>query len=157
MCSNSSSFRIPIVRGRAWILNSFEVLVVSMRLVDVRLHHLVLLINYGAWTWHDNALVSFLARFTDSLECWVLVCRHTSHVSLHCIHSRLRTSDRSIRPVSHLVLCSSKLGTFGQVILLLSIDLEAIGRLEWLRLALRPAGHCGARSVSRNLSLCLIR
>ena len=100
-------------------MNSFKVLIVRVCLIDVRLHHLVLLVDNGT-RWNNNTLVAFLAGLTDSLECWVLVGCNSTQVSLHCIH-RLRSCNRSILSVSHLVLCSSELGAFTQISLLLSL------------------------------------
>ena len=156
MCSNSSWFLIPgvAVGVLSLILNSFEVLIVRVCLIDVRLHHLVLLIDNGAG-WNNYTLVAFLAGFTDSLECWVLVGCNSSQVILHCIH-RLRSCNRSILSVSHLVLRSSELRTLAQISLLLSLNREAIRCLEGLCLTLRSVGHRRTCSVSRNLSLSLV-
>ena len=127
MSTNSSRFLSTVVRDL--ILNSFELLIIRMSLVDVCLHHLVLLVDHLTGR-KRNTLIALLARLTNSLEGWVLMWSN-SHVGLQCIH-RLRTTHHRIRSVSHLVLSSSKLRTLSELILLLGLYLEAIRRLESL-------------------------
>ena len=159
---NLSFFHIWVSTNSSWflsatvldlILNSIEWFIVRVSLINVRLHHRILLLN-DSLSWESNTFIAFLTRLTNSLESRVLMLSN-SYVRLKRIH-RLRSSHHIILSVSHLLLGSSKLWTLWHLVLLLGFDLEAIWRLKILRLSLRSVRHRRACSVSRNLSLILI-
>ena len=158
---NLAFFHIWMSSYPTWLLGSgignlvltFAALfVVGMSLIDVSLHHLVLLVdNLSGWKCHT--LVAFLARFSDTLESRIL--RSYANVWLQRIH-RLRSSHY-ILSVSHCVCWLVELRSLCEMILLLLwINLEAVWVLESLWLSLRPAWHSGTCSVSWNFSLRLI-
>ena len=149
MSSNPTWF----LRSVVWnlVLSSFYTLfVVRVCLIDVSLHHLVLLIDNRS-SWKCHALVAFLSRLSNTLESRVLI--GDSNVRLQRIH-RL-WSSHNILSVSHLVLSSVKLCPFRNMRLLLFwVDLEAVWVLEGL--TWWATWHGGTCPISWNFSLRLI-
>ena len=157
---NLSLFHIWVSSNSTWlrcsvrwnlVLCSFYVrFVVRMCLIDVCLHHLVLLID-NCTSWNYHAFVTFLSRLSNTLESRVL----TGDVRLQCIHRLWSSHD--ILSVSHLILSSVKLWTFRNVSLLLFwVDLEAVRVLEALCLTWRSTRHRGTCPISWNFSRRLI-
>ena len=149
MSSNPTWF----LRSVVWnlVLSSFYTLfVVRVCLIDVSLHHLVLLID-DCSSWKCHTLVAFLSRLSNTLESRVLI--GDSNVRLQRIH-RL-WSSHNILSVSHLVLSSVKLCPFRNMRLLLFwVDLEAVWVLEGL--TWWATWHGGTCPISWNFSLRLI-
>ena len=151
MSSNPTWF----LRSVVWnlVLSSFYTLfVVRVCLIDVSLHHLVLLIDNRS-SWKCHALVAFLSRLSNTLESRVLI--GDSNVRLQRIH-RL-WSSHNILSVSHLVLRRVKLWPFRNMgLLLFLVDLEAVWVLEGLWLTWWATWHGGTCPISWNFSLRLI-
>ena len=151
MCSNSSWFLI----AASWSLTLCTVvlsrLVVWVSRVDVRLHHLVLLL-YNFSCWKSHGLIAFLARLANSLESCIFMA--WIHIRLHLVQ-RLRSKHR-ICPIRQLILRSRKLGHFCDVAWLLRINLEAVGCLELLRLAVESGRLGRTRSVPGNFARSLV-
>lgn len=148
MSSYPTRLLSPIIRNLILSINTL--FVVGMSLVDVSLHHLVLLVN-NCSGWQSNTLVTFLARFTDALKSRILSCY--ANITLERIH-RLWSSHH-VLSVSHLVLGWAELWSLYKMTLLL-INLEASGVLEILWLGLGSAWHGGTGPISWNLSLRLV-
>ena len=115
-----------------------------MDLVDVRLHHLVLLLNYSAGR-KGCTLVTLLPGLPDAFESCIL----GAHVVLEGVH----LLGRACHCASHLELRMSKLLAFaGLVWLCFRIDLETLVGVILL-LARRSAGQGGRGPVPRNFAL----
>ena len=88
-----------------------------MDLVDICLHHLVLLLDYGAG-WESRTLVTLLTGLPDAFESRIL----GAHVVLEGVH----LLGGACHCVSHLELRMSKLLSLALVWLRFRIDLETL-------------------------------
>ena len=115
-----------------------------MDLVDIRLHHLVLLLNDGAG-WKGSTLVTLLPGLPDAFESRIL----GAHVVLEGVH----LLGGACHCASHLELRMSKLLAFASLVwLCFRIDLETLVGVILL-LAGWSAGQGRRGTVPRNFAL----
>lgn len=114
--SDASWLLVPVMN--LGLLHLYLLLRVGMDLVDVRLHHLVLLLYYGA-SWKSCTLVTLLPGLPDAFESRIL----GAHVVLEGVH----LLSGACHSVSHLELRMGKLLAFASLVWLrFRIDLETL-------------------------------
>ena len=114
--SDASWLLVPVMN--LGLLHLDLLLRVGMDLVDICLHHLVLLLNYGAGR-KGRTLVTLLTGLPDAFESRIL----GAHIVLEGVH----LLGGACHCVSHLELRMSKLLSFARLVwLCLRIDLETL-------------------------------